>query len=210
MNDLTVPDIKHNLWDRLPGEQDAAWQAYRRYRNMPSSKRNLTALKTILIGERDAAEETGDFDNVPTVRYLTLSKWSKEYDWVQRTAAWDAEIDKVWQEESLLAVRDAAKRHWENSKELQRVGRLALKLINPRTLAEKFPQEVRHFIIEGGEEERAALGVDKKESGEQVSTAILVIQIVERLERQLRGSSSPIVDTLVVEGEFKPLAIEEE
>lgn len=188
---------KHSPWDRLPGEQDAAWEAYRRYRDMPSSKRNLTALKTILIKERDAAEETGDFDNVPTIRYLTLSRWSKEYNWVQRTAAWDAEVDKAWQEESLLAVREAARRHWENSKELQRVGRLALAFVDPKTLAEKAPQEVRRFITEGSEMERETLGVNDKQGTEQASNAVLVIQIVERLEAQLLGK-----ENLAIEGEY--------
>jgi len=191
---------KHNPWDRLPGEQDAAWQAFRRYRDMPSSKRNLTALQTILTKERNAAEEAGEFDNVPTVRYITLSNWSKEYNWVQRTAAWDIEIDKVWQEESLLAVREAARRHWENSKELQHVGKLALALIDPKILAEKFPQEVRRFITEGGEMERKTLGIDEKEGTEQASNAVLVIQIVEKLEKQLMGGNNP-----VLEGEFKPI-----
>lgn len=204
-NDLVIPEptsipIKHNPWDRLPGEQDAAWEAYRRYRDMPSSKRNLTALKTILIKERDAAEESGDFDNVPTIRYPTLSNWSKEYNWVTRTAAWDIEIDRVWQEESLLAVRDAARRHWENSKELQRVGKLALAFIDPETLAEKAPQEVRRFITEGSDMERKTLGVDDKEGSEQASNAVLVIQIVEKLEKQLLGSANP-----ALEGEFRQL-----
>jgi len=193
-------NVKHNPWDRLPGEQDAAWQAFRRYRDMPSSKRNLTALKTILINERNAAEEAGDFDNVPTIRYPTLNNWSKEYNWVQRTAAWDIEIDRVWQEESLLAVRDAARRHWENSKELQRVGKLALAFIDPETLAEKAPQEVRRFITEGSDMERKTLGVDDKEGTEQASNAVLVIQIVERLEKQLMGNANP-----ALEGDFKLL-----
>jgi len=141
------PNVEHNPWDRLPGEKDAPWEAFRRYRDMPSSKRNLTALKTILIKERNAAEEAGEYDNVPTIRYATLNDWAKEYNWVQRTAAWDAEVDRVWQEESKLAIRDAARRHWENSVELQNVGKLALQFINPKTLAEKAPQEVRRFII---------------------------------------------------------------
>ena len=194
------PVVKHNPWDRLPGEQDAAWEAYRRYRNMPSSKRNLTALKTILIKERDAAEESGDFDNVPTVRYLTLSRWSKEYNWAERTAAWDAETDKAWQDETLLVIREAARRQWENSKELQRVGMLALQLINPQTLADKFPQEVRHFIIDGGEQEQAILGVDEKDGQEQTNSPIFLIKMVGLLEERLTEK-----ENLAIEGEFKQI-----
>lgn len=197
-SNLPVPQ-QHKPWDRLPGEKDAPWEAYRRYRDMPSSKRNLTALKTILIKEKDAAEDTGDFDNVPTIRYATLNDWAQKYNWVMRTAAWDAEVDRVWQEESLLVVREAARRHWENSKELQKVGRLALAFIDPKTLAEKSPQEVRRFITEGGEMERKTLGIDEKEAAQQqANSPILIIQVVERLVKQLAGSS-----TLTLEGEFK-------
>lgn len=203
MNDLTIPEtpVQHNPWDRFPGESDAAWEAYRRYRDMPSSKRNITALKTILIKERDAAEEQGDFDNVPTIRYLTLSNWAKEYNWVRRTAAWDMEIDKVWQEESKLAVRDAARRHWENSVELQNVGKLALKFISPETLAEKSPQEVRRFITEGGDMERKALGMDNQERQQTVGNAVLIIQIVEQLEKQLMGDNTPAIEAEFIEVE---------
>ena len=190
---VPVP-IEHNPWDRSPGESDAAWEAYRRYRDMPSSKRNLTALKTTLIKEREVAEEQGDFDNVPTIRYLTLSGWAKEYNWIRRTAAWDAEIDKVWQEESKLAIREAARRHWENSVELQNVGKLALSFINPETLAEKSPQEVRRFITEGGDMERKALGMSEKETQQVAGNAILIIQIVEQLEKQLMGSNTPVLE----------------
>lgn len=196
--------VKHNPWDRLPGEQDAAWQAFRRYRDMPSSKRNLTALQTILTKERNAAEDAGEFDNVPTIRYGTLNDWAKEYNWVQRTAAWDAEIDRVWQEESKLAIREAARRHWESSIELQNIGKLALKFVDPATLAEKAPQEVRRFIETGIDLERKTLGMDAKEDTEHANSAILVIQVVEQLEKQLMSKEASMID-----GEFKEVTTKE-
>ena len=215
MNDLTVESIpiKHNPWDRSPGESDAAWEAYRRYRNMPSSKRNITALKTILVKERDAAEDAGEFDNVPTIRYPTLNSWAQEYHWVQRTAAWDAEVDRVWQEEGKLAIRDAARRHWESGVELQNVGKAALQFINPGTLAEKAPQEVRRFIETGTDIERKALGMSEKETQQVAGNAVLIIQIVEQLEKQLMGNNTPILEgefTEVEEVVVEEIEVEEE
>jgi len=208
-NDLVSesnPTPQPKPWDRLPGEKDAPWEAFRRFRDMPSSKRNLTALTTIFKNERADAEDNDRSDNVPTLRYGTLNDWAKQYNWAIRVASWDAEIDRVWQEESKSVIREAARRHWENGVELQEVGRTALAYINPKLLAESSPQEVRHFLESGQKMEREALGMDRKDEEKGSTNAVIIIQMVEQLEERLAQrklvDSHTEGDVNSVDGEF--------
>ena len=195
--------IDNHSWDRQPGETNASWEAFRRYRDMPSSRRTITALQRMFENERAAAEDEGDMDNVPSVQYATLNEWANRYNWAIRVAAWDAEIDRVWQEESFAAIKEAAKRHWATSISMQEKGSIALKLIDPADLAASNPQEVRRLIEAGVNMERKALGMDKEEPSKDVGNAILVIQIVEQLEKQMQKPQ--LQDDDEIEGDYKEI-----
>jgi len=185
MTDNLPAENTRRPWDRQPGEPNAAWEAFRRYRDMPSTQRNIRRLAGAIEQEREEAEESG-IAPIPVGDYAALARWSREYNWVERASAWDAEVDRVWQEEQFEAVREAARRQWENSKKLQEKGIVALEYISAEQLAERFPQEVRRYITEGAEMERKLLGMDKKEESAAMGNPILVIQVVEKLEKQLR------------------------
>ena len=193
---LTIPEVPLPTgplpWDRLPGEKPAAFEAFRRYRDMPSARRTIKGLNDRFVAERDRAEEMGKFHNVPSTSMVTLAKWRGEYHWETRARQWDDEVDRAWQTEQLTAVRDASRRQWEASRELQDVGRDALGYIDPVDLAKRFPQEVRRYITEGAEMERSLLDMDKKEdekSGQ--SSPTVVIQLIEQLVQQIDINTLP-------------------
>lgn len=200
MSDNLPANPQHNPWDRLPGETNASWEAFRRYRDMPSSKRSVSNLQRMFAQEQYVAEDAGEIDNIPTVSYSTLNEWANRYDWAVRVASWDAEIDRVFQEEKFAVIKEAAHRHWETSLVMQEKGNIALRSIDPAELAASDPQEVRRLIEAGVNMERKTLGMDKEEPSKEIGNAVLVIQIVEQLERNMHRSEPNEID-----GEYKEI-----
>lgn len=212
--DPTPTSVQHFPWDRLPGEPSAAFEAFRRYRDMPSARRTIKGLNDRFVAERDRAEEQGKFHNVPATSEVTLRKWQREYHWDTRAAQWDDEIDRAWQTEQLTAVRDASRRQWEASRDLQETGQEALTYIDPVDLAKRFPQEVRRFITEGAEMERVLLDMNRKdEDDSKQSSPTVIIQLIEQLVQQIDIKNLPALPASAraliantVEGEYTEVA----
>ena len=76
-------------WERRQGESPPAWAAFQVYRDMR-------------VGERSARQVAKMIGK----SYTLISRWCATHDWVARTAAWDAEQDRV----ALRARKDEIER----------------------------------------------------------------------------------------------------
>jgi hypothetical protein len=75
---------KRELWDRLENEPERAYRAFESYRNLPSAERTLIEAYRRHVGNPDAAKPSD-----------TWSRWSSEFAWRERAAAYDAHIDRL-------------------------------------------------------------------------------------------------------------------
>src|SRR5215208_3578953 len=69
---------KKELWDRLENEPERAYRAFESYRNLPSAERTLIEAYRQHVGNRDAVKPSD-----------TWSRWSSEFAWRERAAAYD-------------------------------------------------------------------------------------------------------------------------
>src|SRR5918994_2545612 len=67
----------NSRWDRLNDESTKAFQAFAAYRDLPADERSLSAV----------SEQLGKSKSL-------LARWSTQFRWVDRTAAWDSHQDQ--------------------------------------------------------------------------------------------------------------------
>src|SRR5918997_5817178 len=75
---------KRELWDRLENESERAYRAFESYRYLPSAERTLIEAYRQHVGNPHAAKPSD-----------TWSRWSSEFAWRERAAAYDAHIDRL-------------------------------------------------------------------------------------------------------------------
>lgn len=86
-------NIHREPWERQEGESARAFEAFAKYRDMGAS-RNLRAV----------GQEVGKSRG-------TIEKWSSLWKWVDRSAAWDAEQDRIARQEQINEIKKMRKRH---------------------------------------------------------------------------------------------------
>jgi hypothetical protein len=97
---------KKELWDRLDIEPERAYKAFESYRNLPSGRTLIEAYRQH-VGNPNAAKPSD-----------TWSRWSKEFAWRERAAAYDAHIDRLREESMQKVIRQEAE---EQARQLERM-----------------------------------------------------------------------------------------
>jgi len=82
-----------NVWDRLEGEPEAAWDAFKEYRELAPDERTVVA-----VARKMDKNESG------------LRRWSKRYQWAERARAFDGHLDTIEIDAILLERVEASKR----------------------------------------------------------------------------------------------------
>lgn len=70
-------------WERMEGETDRAYAVFECYRDLDPSNRSL--LETSRRMYPSVAQKSPDKQSIPG----SVNTWSKEFEWQQRTKAWD-------------------------------------------------------------------------------------------------------------------------
>ena len=98
---LSGMDTERNkeLWDRLENETERAYRAFEVYRNLPSGERTLIAAYRHHVGNPDAVKPSD-----------TWSRWSSEFAWRERAAAYDAHLDRIRERSMEKAIQEEAER----------------------------------------------------------------------------------------------------
>lgn len=113
-------------WHRQPGETDKAYHAFVTYRNLEPPLRSHARVVSELGKSR-----------------ALISRWSAEWDWVERAAAWDEE-----QEIRLLATRiETKKKMDEEHLKIVRAGRnKAVERLRDVDLTDASLTELRYWL----------------------------------------------------------------
>lgn len=92
-------DTSVNIWDRQPQEVEAAWAAFRRYRDTPSPR-----------------PPVGVFAGEIGYSSTHVLNWAKLWAWDSRILAWDQHLDGKGQKVAESGVEEMARRHIELAK----------------------------------------------------------------------------------------------
>jgi hypothetical protein len=95
------------LWDRLENEPERAYRAFESYRNLPSGERTLIEAYRQHVGNPHAAKPSD-----------TWSRWSSEFAWRERAAAYDAHIDRLREKSIEKVIQQEAE---EQARQVERV-----------------------------------------------------------------------------------------
>jgi hypothetical protein len=98
---------KRELWDRLENEPERAYRAFESYRNLPSGERTLIEAYRQHVGNPHAAKPSD-----------TWSRWSREFAWRERAAAYDAHIDRLREKSMEKVIQQEAE---EQARQLERM-----------------------------------------------------------------------------------------
>ncbi|MBK7781506.1 MAG: hypothetical protein IPJ58_12200 [Ardenticatenia bacterium] len=125
-------------WDRRQGESAAAWAAFAAYRD---------------AGPVRSLEKTGaKLGRTRNAVGLHSARWN----WTERTAAYDAWLDRQGQAKAVDATRDARARQARHALALQLVAMERFESMDPLTMT--VSEAIRAWQV-GAQEERRALGI---------------------------------------------------
>ena len=107
----------------------------------------------------------------------TIGEWSSKHDWVKRTAAWDAEQDRIARNE-LMAEMAATRK--KQRKQAQRMQEKGMELLESISLGDAKLSEIVSLLKAGMEQERIAIGdvgevIEERNGGEAVSAVQIYV-----------------------------------
>ena len=105
------------LWERQPGEGEKPWEAFVTYRDMGGKRSN-----------RLVAEKLGKSETI-------INRWSSQWNWVDRLAAWSNEQDRIIRESQIAEIAEMRKRHAELAVAMIEKAKAALELMEPEELS---------------------------------------------------------------------------
>ncbi|GHE06573.1 hypothetical protein [Streptomyces alanosinicus] len=95
-----------------------------------------------------------------------LGRWSRQYAWVMRAAAYDREQDRLFLAEQAHARREIACRHAKLAQAVQSKAVARLQALDPRELS---PSDLLRYIQVAAEIERRAVGEAPSAAGTAVA-----------------------------------------
>ncbi|MDQ0990752.1 hypothetical protein [Streptomyces sp. V3I7] len=169
-------------WERQDRESIQAFGAFAVYRDLGPG-RSVTKVARELDKSR-----------------ALVGRWSRQFAWVMRAAAYDREQDRLFLAEQAQARRDIARRHAKLAQAVQSKAVARLQLLDPRELS---PSELLRYIQVAAEIERRAVGeapvagaVEGQDEGAEVSSLsdeerrARMAQLRRELERRLSEGAS--------------------
>lgn len=142
-----VPNVSYP-WEQQEGETSTAYAAFVIYRDMPVMERSIARAAKL----RDAAGRVSKGSDVAR----QLEEWSSRHRWVDRSAAWDQEQDRVRREEQLNEIRAMSVRHAQQAEATLRAAlepaQAFLRRLrdDPRCLDELSPSELIDLSLKAG------------------------------------------------------------
>src|SRR5215211_4966644 len=88
------------VWDRLENEPERAYRAFEAFLALPSRERTLLGAYRVYVGNPHGAKPSD-----------TWSRWSGEFAWRERAAAFDDHLACIRREARERAVEEEAKKH---------------------------------------------------------------------------------------------------
>jgi hypothetical protein len=175
------PDLLRS-WERKPDESPQAYRAFTAYRDQEPADRTAV----------EAARMVG-------ISTPLVHRWSRRHSWLRRAAEFDAHLDVLRLEQSVLTRLEMHKRHSDAGKILLAV---AVKRVAKLKLAEVTPRDLSAFIRTGVEVERLARGEAQGQSERIAPRVNIAIQWGTNAPAWLRPEekAEPVETVLVTSG----------
>ena len=147
------------LWERQENETAKPFEAFCIYRDLGPG-RSLSQV----------AKSLGKSDTL-------MSRWSSEYDWVKRAAAWDNEQDRIARQEQIKEIVDMRKRHAKIAKKALDKISVALDSIDPEDMSNA---DIARLMSEASKLERISRGdvgdvIEERDGGEAINPVQIYI-----------------------------------
>lgn len=127
-------------WEQRERESDPAYQAFLLYRDQKKGARSITKAASELDKSR-----------------ALIGRWSSDWTWQARVAAWDEHLQSAADEAQLQATRQMNARHAANGIAMQNK---AMERLMGLDVAELTPEQLLRLIESGITIERGARGID--------------------------------------------------
>lgn len=157
-------------WERQEGESVKAYEAFQCYLNLGETR-----------SQRLVSEQ------LSKSRQL-ISRWSANYQWVERVAAYENDLQRQAHAEAVKKARQMADRHISIAMKMQQKALQALKEMDPRDID---PKNLVAFIREATKLERESRAEIVRETEHKIEAenreSTLVDVIAEAWERRRNG-----------------------
>lgn len=163
---MNEPELK--AWDKQHTDTNKSYAAFIIYRSMAPHERSL----------RKAADRFYGVENI-SKRHQFL-RWSAKHDWVARVIAYDAEQERIYQQEQHTAIRKMNERQAAIGADLQMRGFNVIKMDNLET--KKDPETGEDAILTPNER------AQRMEAGRRLVEAGM------KVERVSRGEPEQIIE----------------
>jgi hypothetical protein len=90
---------KKELWNRLEYEPERAYRAFECFLSLPSDHRTIVEAYRVHVGNPQAVKPSD-----------TWAKWSRDYAWRERAAAYDAYLESLRREAHEQVIKEEAER----------------------------------------------------------------------------------------------------
>ena len=146
-------------WDRQENESAKAFEAFCEYRNMGIQR-----------SVRKVARELGKSETL-------MARWSTNYDWVERAAAWDDEQDRIVRLAQIEDIKKMRKRHAELATDMLVKAAAALQVIPPDEIK---ATDVSRMVEVASKLERVSRGdvgevIEERDGGEAINPVQIYI-----------------------------------
>lgn len=170
--------MAESVWEQLPGETPRAFGAFAAYRDLDRSERSIRAAYRRHTGREHANQATGTW-------YI----WSSQFHWIERAAAWDAELDRAKRQALREEVERLARRHLNVAGVFESLVVQRLQKFNEQAIAGLTPGELAKWFEMAVRIQRQALGLQD----EQKINMTVVFQRAQELAEQYGVSVEEIM-----------------
>ena len=163
-------------WERQPGEPSKAFSVFCVYRDLGARRSIKSACKQYYAADYAAN------------KLRNGQEWSRNWEWVRRSAAWDNYLDRESRLAQVEAVREMNRRYANTARAVLSKALLALKGMDARELE---PSDVARMIELANKVERLCHGEATEHTKQDIKNENnVVLQVVERIV-PIRGASPP-------------------
>jgi hypothetical protein len=170
-----------HLWDKINGEPQASFDAFKTYRDMPAGKRAV-----IRVAEALGKNESG------------LRRWSKKWRWAERAAAFDAHLETIGMDAIQMERVEAAKRRIKLADSLLAVAEAQLQRwlddIANEIKLDLTPYELARIIEIGYKIDR----LERGESTDNMAVAIKGERLTDMTQEQLMERAQCILEQILI------------
>lgn len=156
---MSTKEPEKKPWERQEGETPKPYEAFCVYRDMGIQR-----------SQPKVAEKLGKSTAL-------ISRWSSEYNWVERVAAWDDDRERIEREIAEKEMRDSIRKMRKRQAETGRYMQVkAMKALNRIPEEEIKPGDIARLVDVGSKLERTARGdvgeVIEERQGESAVPAV--------------------------------------